>query len=99
MRITSVAFIGLVLLLVDRTIAQDLRPEDREFFESRIRPVLIEHCYKCHSADAQKVKGGLYVSSREALLQGGDTGPSLVPGKPDESLLLSALRYKNDALQ
>ena len=67
--------------------------EQTEFFEKRIRPVFVEHCNKCHSADAKKIKGGLRLDSREALLTGGDSGAALVPGKPDESLLLKAVRH------
>ena len=62
------------------------------FFEKRIRPLLAEHCYECHSAAAKKLKGGLRVDSREALLKGGDSGPALVPGNPTKSLLLRAMR-------
>ncbi len=62
------------------------------FFESRIRPLLIDHCYSCHSAEAEKVKGGLRLDSLEALLQGGEHGPAIVPGDPDKSLLLRAVR-------
>ena len=51
-----------------------------EFFEKKVRPVLVEHCYQCHSAQAKKPRGGFRVDSRAALLAGGDTGPALVPG-------------------
>ena len=51
-----------------------------EFFEKKIRPVLVEHCYSCHSKEAETVKGGLLLDTREALLKGGDTGSGLVPG-------------------
>ena len=54
-----------------------------EFFEKNIRPVLVEQCYDCHSAGAQKAKGGLQVDSRAKLLAGGDTGPAIMPGKPE----------------
>ena len=69
-----------------------------EFFEARIRPVLAEHCYECHSASAKKVKGGLLVDSREHLLTGGDTGPAIVPGKPDASLLVTAMAHRDKDL-
>ncbi|MFM9032323.1 MAG: c-type cytochrome domain-containing protein, partial [Opitutaceae bacterium] len=72
---------------------------DIQFFESRIRPILADKCYKCHSKEADKVRGGLLLDSREATLQGGNTGPALVPGKPDESLLIQAVRYKDEDLQ
>ncbi|MGE0605962.1 MAG: c-type cytochrome domain-containing protein, partial [Pirellulales bacterium] len=73
-------------------------PEDMQFFERRIRPVLVEHCQGCHSAKAvaeNQLKGGLLVDSQAGLLAGGDTGPAVVPGKPDESLLIAALRYES----
>ncbi|MGL4419270.1 MAG: DUF1553 domain-containing protein [Gemmataceae bacterium] len=68
-----------------------------DFFETKIRPVLVRECYSCHSEEAKKAKGGLRLDSRAALLAGGDTGPAIVPGKPGESLLLKALQY--DELQ
>jgi hypothetical protein len=61
--------------------------------------VLVEHCYKCHSAESEKLKGGLHVDSREALLKGGDTGPAILPGDPEKSLLIRALQYKDETLQ
>ncbi len=64
------------------------------FFEKRIRPVLVQHCYECHSASADEVKGGLRLDSREGIRKGGETGPAVVPGKRDESLLLGALRHE-----
>ncbi|MBI5801129.1 MAG: DUF1549 domain-containing protein, partial [Verrucomicrobia bacterium] len=73
--------------------------EDLEFFEKRIRPLLAERCYECHSADAKKLKGGLHLDSREGVLKGGDTRPAVVPGQPDKSLLLEAVRYSNQDLQ
>ena len=72
---------------------------DLQFFETRIRPILADKCYKCHSKDADKVKGGLLLDSREAMLHGGNTGPALVPGKPAESLLIQAINYKDEDLQ
>ncbi len=66
-----------------------------EFFEKKIRPVLIKHCYQCHSAQADEVQGELLLDSRQGILQGGASGPAVVPGKPQESLLLEALRYES----
>ncbi len=66
-------------------------PEGVAFFESKIRPVLVEHCYKCHSAEAKKPKAGLRVDVREGLITGGLSGPAIEPGKPDESLLIDAI--------
>jgi hypothetical protein len=71
-------------------------PKDRvEFFEKNIRPVLVEHCYECHSAQSEKLKGKLLLDSREAVRKGGETGPGVIPGDPDASLVVQALRYEN----
>src|SRR4051812_12115527 len=70
-----------------------------EFFEKRIRPVLVEHCYECHSAEAKKLKGNLRLDSREDILRGGETGPAIIPGKPDKSLLITAIKYTDKDLQ
>ncbi|HTD68798.1 MAG TPA: DUF1549 domain-containing protein, partial [Candidatus Limnocylindria bacterium] len=70
-----------------------------EFFEKKIRPVLADTCYKCHSAQSDKVKGGLLLDTRDAMLKGGDTGPSIVPGDPEKSLLIKAVRYADEDLQ
>ncbi len=69
------------------------------FFENRIRPVFVEQCAKCHSADAVKIKGGLRLDSREAILKGGDTGAAVLPGDPENSLLMQAVRYADKDLQ
>jgi len=68
-------------------------------FESKIRPVLVEHCLECHSVESGKAKGGLRLDDREAVLRGGDSGPGLVPGKPEESLLLAAIRHSDPDLE
>ncbi|MEM7010984.1 MAG: DUF1553 domain-containing protein [Verrucomicrobiota bacterium] len=62
-----------------------------EFFESKIRPVLVEKCYDCHSAESGKSKGGLLLDSRAAWQVGGESGPAIVPGDPDESLIIKAI--------
>ena len=64
-----------------------------EFFEKKIRPVLVKHCFECHSGESKSLKGSLRLDSRDTILRGGETGAALVAGKPDESLLLKALRY------
>jgi mono/diheme cytochrome c family protein len=71
---------------------------DDEFFEKKIRPLLAEKCLKCHGAD-DKVKGGLKLTSRAALLEGGDSGPAIVSGDPEKSLLIKAVRYTADDLK
>jgi hypothetical protein len=70
-----------------------------EFFESKVRPVLVENCYKCHSTAAKKQKGGLHLDTRDAIRAGGDNGPAVVPGKPAESLLLKAVRQTDPNLK
>jgi hypothetical protein len=78
-------------------LAED--PTDVEYFEKKIRPVLAERCYACHAASAKKVRGGLRLDTPETLLMGGDSGPALVPGDPEKSLLIKAIRYTDAALQ
>lgn len=70
-------------------------PQEIEFFEVRIRPTLVRHCYECHSQAAQEPKGGLLLDSRDALRTGGDSGPAVVPGDVEQSLLLDALNHTN----
>ena len=65
------------------------------FFEQKIRPVLVKHCYKCHSGRARKLQGKFRLDSRDLIRKGGETGPAVVAGKPAESLLLDAIRYKS----
>ncbi len=67
-----------------------------DFFESKVRPVLVEHCYKCHSAQAKSPKGGLRLDSLDGMKKGGDTGPAVVPGDADASLLVQAIRYQDE---
>ncbi len=77
-----------------------LTPEENEFFEAKIRPALIEHCHKCHSGDKDaKIKGGLQLDSKAGLLKGGSTGPGLVAGQPDRSLIIKAIRFTDPNLQ
>ncbi len=65
-----------------------------EFFEKKIRPVLVEHCYECHSTNSKKVRGGLLLDSRPAILKGGASGPVLESGHPEKSLLIKAIRFE-----
>src|SRR5580704_14613869 len=70
-----------------------------DFFESKIRPVLADNCYKCHSTQAEKDKAGLLLDTREGVLKGGDDGPVIVPGNPDASMLIKAFRYIDPDMQ
>ncbi|MEI7683589.1 MAG: PSD1 and planctomycete cytochrome C domain-containing protein [Planctomycetota bacterium] len=73
--------------------------DDLDFFEKKIRPVLAESCYSCHSANSKKVKGGLKLDRREDILKGGETGPALVPGSPEKSRIIEAVHFTNPDLQ
>jgi len=86
------SFIALTAL-----IFQTAQAREEDLFETRIRPVLHEHCLQCHGPEKQKA--GLRVDSREALLQGGESGPAIVPGQPDDSLLLKAMRQVDQDLR
>ncbi len=69
--------------------------EAHDFFEKKIRPVLVEHCYACHSKDGKQIEGGLRLDSREAMRRGGETGPAVLPRKVENSLLISAIKYES----
>ena len=88
-RIALAVILGMVCLRTRATAA------DLEFFEKNVRPVLVERCFKCHSSQAEKLKGGLFLDSREGLLKGGDEGPAVVPGVPEKSRLVEAISYGN----
>lgn len=75
-----------------QVVHKSITPEQLEFFEKNIRPVLAEHCYECHSEEKGKNKGELTVDTRDGIRAGGDRGPAVVPGKPDESVLINAIR-------
>ncbi len=74
-------------------------PQQIEFFETKIRPVLAEHCYTCHSEKSKKLKGKLYLDSRVGILKGGETGPIVKLGKPNESRLIEAIEYRSTDLE
>ena len=80
-------------------VAPAISAADLQFFESKIRPVLTEQCYKCHSHQADRVKGKLMLDSRDGMLLGGATGPAVVPGKPDDSLIIQAIRWTDEDLK
>src|SRR5438105_3718201 len=96
----SRACFGLALLLLAApsfAVAQTPDREGIEFFETKIRPVLVEHCFKCHTG--KKAKADLWLDSRAAMLKGTDNGPAVVPGAPDKSLLVKAIRYEDANLR
>lgn len=71
--------------------------EQMAFFEKKIRPVLVDNCYQCHSAEAKKLKANLLLDTRDGTRKGGDTGPALVAGDPDRSLMIKALKSKDES--
>ncbi|HWB13693.1 MAG TPA: PSD1 and planctomycete cytochrome C domain-containing protein [Pirellulales bacterium] len=95
----SAEIIALLFLSFSPALAsgQESAADDIRFFETHVRPILAARCYRCHSADKQK--GGLRLDSREGLMTGGDSGPAVVPGKPQESLLIEAIGYADGGLQ
>jgi len=90
--------VGLVfsfLASLPIAVAADPTPAQLEFFENRIRPVLVQHCQECHGS--KKEWAGLRLDNQQAIFKGGETGPAAIPGKPDESLLIRAIRHDDDA--
>jgi len=90
MRNVSILSVLAVLAASSNAPGQDALGD---FFEKKIRPVLVQHCYSCHSKESNKQRGGLYVDSRESLLEGGEQGPAIVVGKPAESLLIKLVNH------
>ena len=78
-------------------LAADLKPADLEFFESKIRPVLVAECYECH--DAKKQKGDLRLDYRDGLLKGGEEGPALIPRDAKKSILIQSMDHSHETLQ
>jgi hypothetical protein len=95
----TVAMCVVAISLLPVAAADSASIAGSSFFEQKIRPVLADHCYKCHSAKATKLKGGLALDSKERALKGGNTGPAIVPLKPEESLLLLAIRHADPDLE
>ena len=83
----------------DGSAAPEISEEQLAFFENRIRPLLIEHCYECHSEQSETAEGELLVDSSPTLRRGGSRGPGVVPGDLEQSLLIEAIRHTNDQLQ
>src|SRR5688500_8322813 len=87
-------FVGTACLLTAPYLrAAEPTPQQAKFFEEKVRPVLAANCFKCHSDQQQK--GELRLDSAEAALAGGESGPVIIPGKPDESLLVEAIKYES----
>ena len=98
-RVATLALLTTLTVIDSDAQAAHPRDEDLQLFETSIRPILIKHCYECHSAASGKSRGGLRVDSAEALRRGGDTGPAVVPGSPQQSLLYRVLQYGDQTYQ
>ncbi|MFM8891689.1 MAG: c-type cytochrome domain-containing protein, partial [Planctomycetia bacterium] len=92
--VPSVVLAAMLCLATGLPAAAAEEAEGIAFFETRIRPLLVTHCDRCHAAGPKPPKGGLLLDSRPGILAGGDSGPAVVPGKPQESLLMAALRHE-----
>src|SRR2546430_1367153 len=88
------ALIAVITVAVEYARAATPEPtrDQIKFFEEKVRPILAENCYKCHGSDKQK--GNLRLDVREAVFAGGESGPVIVPGKPDESALVEAIKWQ-----
>lgn len=95
---TSIFFAATIVhgLTFMPLFAGEVTPEQRDFFEKKIRPALVENCFKCHASDSEKIGGKLLLDSPEALLKGGESGPPIIAGNPGESLLIESLSHKSD---
>jgi hypothetical protein len=94
-----VVVLGYLASVVPARGGEGPEPDGVAFFESKVRPILVERCYSCHSSQARSVRGGLLLDTREGTLKGGDIGPAVEPGNPDESLLVQAVRWDDDTLK
>ena len=99
LNVSSVTIVVWCLVFGVSALATEPTAEQIEFFESKVRPIFADQCYSCHSEKAEKVKGGLRLDMREALLKGGTSGAVITPGDPDASLLIKAVRYTDPDLQ
>ena len=87
----------LILLLTDHSWGNESKKFD--FFEKKIRPILVRNCYECHSEESKKLKGNLLLDRRDGWMKGGDNGPVILPGDPHSSVLIKAIRYKSNDLR
>ena len=94
-RLSILSFVGL-LAGTQGVFPAEPSPEGIAFFEKKIRPVLVERCYKCHSANSEKLRGGLQLDTREGIRKGGGSGHAVVPKNLKQSLLVEAIRYEDE---
>ena len=87
-------FVLLTALATVPVLASEIEPAALKFFEEKVRPILVDNCYSCHSVGAKKLKGKLYLDSREGVARGGEGGAIVAPNDPDKSRMILAVRYK-----
>src|SRR5215210_8664566 len=100
----AIASLGALVLFALATLAaapavEQPTPEQAQFFETKIRPVLMDRCYQCHSSQGEKIRGGLVLETRAGVMKGGESGPVIVPGDPEASLLIKAIRHTDEKLK
>src|SRR5215218_4539483 len=86
--LAGVLLVGSRLVGAPVAAVETPSPEQAQFFEAKIRPVLVQTCYACHSSQGEKIRGGLVLESRAGVLRGGDDGAVVVPGDVEASLLI-----------
>src|SRR5271154_2581551 len=94
MRFQFLLLAGALIVVTVARAADRPSAADMEFFEAKIRPVLTKNCYGCHGSDLKSPMAGLFLDSHNGILTGGRSGPAIVPGDPDASLLIHAVRYQ-----
>jgi len=101
MNLRCLLFAGLMVAGHDAGLLPAAEPtaKDVEFFEKKVRPVLVQHCYKCHSADAKDLKGDLLLDTKAGVAKGGESGPVIKSGDPNASPLIKSLRYTDKNLK
>ena len=88
------------LVVAGTALGADFAPDQLAFFEQKVRPVLVEHCHECHSMEAKKLKGGLFLDTKSGWQKGGDSGePAILPGNPDGSLFMRAIRHLKEDME
>src|SRR5688572_18172922 len=97
MRLTGAIFCSLLVAGAGAAGAAEPTAEELRFFETSVRPVLVEHCQKCHGPEKQW--SGFRLDTREGLLKGGDSGSVVMPGRPEESRLILAVRHEDADLR
>ena len=98
LRPTKLIALALLATIGTAATVRAADPGSVEFFENRIRPVLVQHCYKCHSSQADEIGGSLLLDSSDAMMIGGDSGPTIKPGDAEASVLISAIRYESSEM-